>query len=379
MKKSPYLLFLLFPLYSIAQSVRITSGAHVVLTANVALTLTNMSLRNDGSLTSGSSASVYLAGGNPVTITGTGTTSFSNLVLVRNGGNSGNVSLNQNIVVQGNLGMNSGNLDLNSHIITLGPFGQILNEGDQSHLLDNNSGGRIRATRTVFANIPVNPGNVGAELTIFGSPGTSMGVFTIDRLYEINTIGEQESVIRGYNIASTTGSLPSGSTYRLRYFFRPEDLNGNDPGSLRLWAFDDPSGDFIELGADSSTSGWVQQDNITRLGQMTLAPDITGILPGGNSVHRDGQATSAGLRDSTATNSIRVFPNPTNGIFTLQLTRTSPGKASFDLYDAAGHLLQQRQIDCATGNNTFTWDLGAYASGIYYLLIDRRSIKIIRK
>lgn len=373
-------LLALLPLYSAAQSIHVMPGAHVVLTTNLAIRLNNMSLINDGSLTSSSSVNMYLSGGNPVNIGGSGTTVLSNLIMVRN---SGNVTLNQDITIQGNLGMNVGNLDLNGHLVTLGTSGQILGEGDLSQVLDNTGGGRIRATRVVFANTAVNPGNVGAELFIAGTSGSNMGVFTTERTYGANAIGEQESILRGYNIANTTGSLPSGTTYRLRYFYRTEDLNGNDPSQLKLWVFDVPSNDFVELGADSVGSNFVLENNVSRLGRMTLAPDITGIiLPGGNSVRRGSQTASASLSDSAAAAGIRVFPNPISDLFTLELTSTAPAKTQFSLYDPSGRLLQQRQVDCTTGINTFTWDLSGYASGIYYLVIKdahRRSIKIIKK
>jgi Secretion system C-terminal sorting domain len=63
---------------------------------------------------------------------------------------------------------------------------------------------------------------------------------------------------------------------------------------------------------------------------------------------------------------IKVYPNPTPGIFSLQLFLKNKGKVKTNLFDAAGKLLQVDELEY----NTFIskqYNIASLANGIYFL------------
>jgi hypothetical protein len=370
----------LLPFGATAQSMHITAGANLILTTNVAMKLNNISLVNDGNLAAAHSTNLYFTGTNALSIGGSSPTTFDNLLLSMGGGY---VTLNQSININGNLGLNGGNVDLNGHILNLGATGNLFNEWDMAQVVDNSGGGKVTVTRPVMANTAINPGNIGAELLIPGTSGSNLGNYTIDRSYLSSSIGSQQSILRSYAISNGTGSLPAGITYRLRFSYMGSILDGDDPSQLRLWAYNNPSGAFVMLGADSNNLyKWLEKDGIAQLGLFTLCPDPTGgiTLPGGNSVKSTG--SSINPNSPAITFSVRAYPNPAHDQFTLELLSPSEKQVQVCLYDRAGHLLRQKEIYCTTGTNHVDWDLSGYAAGAYYLSVKgtaTKNIVVIRK
>ena len=373
-------LIALLPFGAAAQSIHITAGANLILTTNVAMKLNNISLVNDGNLTAAHSTNLYFTGTNALSIGGSSPTTFNNLLLSMGGGY---VTLNQSININGNLGLNGGNVDLNGHILDLGATGSLFNEWDMAQVVDNTGGGKVTVTRPVMANTAINPGNIGAELLMPGASGSNLGNFTIDRSYSSSTIGGQQSILRSYAISNGTGSLPAGTSYRLRFFYMGSILDGNDPSQLRLWASNNPSAAFVMLGADSNNLyKWLEKDDVAQLGLFTLCPDPSGgiTLPGGNSVKSTGSTIIP--NNPAITFSVRAYPNPAHDRFTLELLSPSEKQVQVGLYDRAGHLLQQKEIYCTAGTNDVDWDFGGYAAGAYYLSVKgpaTKNIVIIKK
>jgi Secretion system C-terminal sorting domain len=68
-----------------------------------------------------------------------------------------------------------------------------------------------------------------------------------------------------------------------------------------------------------------------------------------------------------STAELKVYPNPTNGAFSIQYAMLKKGKAVTVLYNAAGQLLQTDEFDY---KSFFLkkYDISKYANGQYYLL-----------
>lgn len=63
---------------------------------------------------------------------------------------------------------------------------------------------------------------------------------------------------------------------------------------------------------------------------------------------------------------IKIYPNPTSGIFSLQLSLINKGKIKTNLFDAAGKLLQADEFEYNTCINK-QYNIAGLANGTYFL------------
>jgi hypothetical protein len=63
--------------------------------------------------------------------------------------------------------------------------------------------------------------------------------------------------------------------------------------------------------------------------------------------------------------SISIFPNPSNGIFTLNVSTNRTDNYYLTIYNAAGQLVWQEQLSAFNGSRRLNIDLSGYASGLY--------------
>lgn len=76
--------------------------------------------------------------------------------------------------------------------------------------------------------------------------------------------------------------------------------------------------------------------------------------------------------------SIRVFPNPTQGLFTLQVSLLERDEPTVSLLDLTGRVLEVRQV-AATEHYEASWDVRAYPAGSYLLQVrGRRGVAVQR-
>jgi hypothetical protein len=76
---------------------------------------------------------------------------------------------------------------------------------------------------------------------------------------------------------------------------------------------------------------------------------------------------------------LSVFPNPTAGILTLNVTDEEASLLSYQLFDASGRLIDSKN----KLNSTTTISLEAYATGVYTLAVSRnnkqvKSFRVVR-
>jgi hypothetical protein len=78
--------------------------------------------------------------------------------------------------------------------------------------------------------------------------------------------------------------------------------------------------------------------------------------------------TTAGIEETAAENNITVFPNPTTGVFTLNLENTN-GNYIFQITDIKGQVLQAENVEVIGNTFNTQFDLSSYAKGMYFLRV----------
>jgi hypothetical protein len=79
-------------------------------------------------------------------------------------------------------------------------------------------------------------------------------------------------------------------------------------------------------------------------------------------------------KQKTKEEQLTVYPNPTNGAFTIESNAVN-NNSSFEIRDITGKVIQKGKL---SGNRT-TVDLSEYSSGIYLLRVGNQNIKLVRK
>jgi len=365
----------LLPFGASAQSLHITTGCKMVMAGGANLMLSNINFVNDGVLTAPVPSCVRFigAGNSGISIGGASTTSFALFQILR----PGDLTLNADIEVRSFLSLSQGRIQLNNHTLNLGTAGMILGENN-SNYITGTSGGSILATKNFVAASPANPGNIGLEITL--AAGTVGGTLTIERKHQSETVtpGGIQSIQRSYTV---TGTKVGQTNMKLRAFYTDPDIFDTDEAQMVFWTGN--AGGFQQIGKDSNntSANWVAKSGFTAGGHFVLANPNTG---GGATmgVHPGSQTTGVqGLTDpagASAVSSARVYPNPVHDQFVLELSGKAAKEVRIGLYDASGHLLQQKEWYCQIGKNTISWDLSGYGAGIYYLSIPDSGVKNIK-
>lgn len=70
---------------------------------------------------------------------------------------------------------------------------------------------------------------------------------------------------------------------------------------------------------------------------------------------------------SITSESLTVWPNPSNGKLVINITSSQPGKGQITLMDSKGSLVKLEQINLSTGENQITIDIKGLAKGLYHI------------
>ena len=85
-----------------------------------------------------------------------------------------------------------------------------------------------------------------------------------------------------------------------------------------------------------------------------------------------------GIKDLSLLGELSVFPNPTNGIVTLQIETEQAAKANIQIISMRGEVIYERQNINTLGFNE-QFDLSKYAKGIYYLRLISDEESVVKK
>ncbi|MFT6244347.1 MAG: hypothetical protein ACJA0U_001610 [Salibacteraceae bacterium] len=78
--------------------------------------------------------------------------------------------------------------------------------------------------------------------------------------------------------------------------------------------------------------------------------------------------------------SVLLHPNPTNGVFHIEMSLDLNSEIELIVFNNAGQLIQSRQLQGSNGNNVFVLDAQEWANGVYIVqLTETRTGEVVRK
>jgi len=80
-------------------------------------------------------------------------------------------------------------------------------------------------------------------------------------------------------------------------------------------------------------------------------------------------ARSMGILENSTRISCRIFPNPNNGIFQIEVTSKQPGKISIQIINLNGQIVLDEQLNNDNGQIIKSFDLRSQAKGVYQIRI----------
>jgi hypothetical protein len=72
-----------------------------------------------------------------------------------------------------------------------------------------------------------------------------------------------------------------------------------------------------------------------------------------------------------------VFPNPTRGQITMLLSAPTNETVNIRVMDLAGRILETRQVNVLTGNNSIPFDLSKQAKGQYLIQVGEKTVRVV--
>jgi hypothetical protein len=348
------------PLFSYAQGLHILAGAQWVVNGGPTLVLNNAGLSNDGSFTAGSGTVLFT--GDSVTgrtfVGGDQPVNFYNLVINKS---SNDVQLNNHAAVSDSIIMQRGNLQLNNYTLDLGSTGRIEGERDSCRITGA-EGGLVTVSAILRSPRAVNPGNIGVEVTSEADLETTL--IQRGNVQQTNAHG-WTSIQRYFDISPTANTdLPA----TLRFFYLDSELADKIKEQLVVFSSGGEGANWTQWGKDAAdpVQNWVAKANINQWRRFTLS------IPEKN----------VSATNTSATQSIQLYPNPSNDLFIVAFNSEKGGEQVFSLYDEMGQLLEQRIVTAMAGANTISWNIGKYAAGVYFLSVGGlpgKTIKIVKQ
>ena len=77
--------------------------------------------------------------------------------------------------------------------------------------------------------------------------------------------------------------------------------------------------------------------------------------------------TVMGITESIASSTISIYPNPTDGIFTIEFTTKTAIDVSFSVLNVLGQEIALNKTKATVGVNKQQFDLSGFAKGVYTL------------
>lgn len=93
-------------------------------------------------------------------------------------------------------------------------------------------------------------------------------------------------------------------------------------------------------------------------------------------VYNDGVSLGVSLEDLTS--SLRVYPNPNNGIFTLEVQNKVSANLNISVINIQGQTIYQNRVESVLSHNE-TIDLTTFAKGMYFLKVNNKVTKLLVK
>jgi len=168
--------------------------------------------------------------------------------------------------------------------------------------------------------------------------------------------------------------------FKIYYQYKP---NGNDTAVFRVSLVNQRNliaGGIFKTNVSTGTSGW-QQATINMTYINSLTPDTMWVLISSSSLEKNPKAGSIlWLDDASVTlptgveelmsaeNSIEIYPNPSNGVFTIQSIASNDEPQFVELYNMLGEKIHTSE---KSKLSAYTVDLSHQSKGVYFVRVYR--------
>ncbi len=171
---------------------------------------------------------------------------------------------------------------------------------------------------------------------------------------EANNAGGTDKKFFNLNIdAAPVANYVYSVTLNVAYF---QDQSLNSPSSY-LWDFGD---------GNTSTSP-SPQNTYTNPGKYEVTLTVTNVC--GSNVYKDSVEikTGVGLNEALLS-AVRIFPNPNNGVFSLEIPASLSGKVTVAISEMGGKRILESK-STVSGGEELAFDISDLADGVYLLTI----------
>ena len=213
---------------------------------------------------------------------------------------------------------------------------------------------------------------------------TTYNAYTSDDIYKLPTeataVWEHQSGSGGiaYENGANTGFIPlaavtvTGTTYLVTV------TNGIGGGDYK-------AGDVVTITANAPPAGqqfkeWTTTPDLTfTSGTSETSPTATFTMPAEAVTATATFEVETGIVGATHALSLRVYPNPTAGKFTILDFRFDDLRVDdlqIEIYDVVGSLLQSKIVNL---QSEIAVDISHLAAGLYFLKIDGKMFKVVKE
>ena len=265
---------------------------------------------------------------------------------------SGNLALDQDIMLSGNVTLTQGGLDLNGRTLHLSATSSLVGENDSKYVFGVS--GQIVISLPINAPSSLNVANLGAVITSSANLGTT----TIIRSHEIQTGNGFEGIERYYEIFPANNSNLNAN---LEFRYLTHEMNGQNENQFVLYRSDN-GGVTWEWGGGTvnPAANNVLLTGIGSFARWTVSNKDTNPISGLEEI-----SGPSGL--------FAVYPNPAqvDGPISLGLIRA--GDYRLEVIDAQGKVLSQTEFSSSGPADIMDFQTGVRIPGMYFLLIRERS------
>jgi gliding motility-associated-like protein len=273
MKKITLFILSLFVVNTIFTQVFTISSGTVSMGASSTLTLEETSLSNNGSFKGKNGSVINAKTSDKISLKGSNPIQFHTLNA------QGNIDLETDLSLEGNLILNSGLMNLNNSELYLG--GQLIGENNSKYIYTEGTGEIVKII-DLEANQKSDLGFIGLEVTAFENIPRA----EFRRGHSLQSNGTQYSVSRYFNLPASEDILSVSFNYL------NNEIKELDPENLSAFIYINNRWQPVSSIIDPQRPNYIQANLITGAKMVTLfesLPDEEIIIPGGISPNNDGQ------------------------------------------------------------------------------------------
>jgi hypothetical protein len=136
-------------------------------------------------------------------------------------------------------------------------------------------------------------------------------------------------------------------------------------GQKKTFSFSAKIPTYIYKFEEIATIAWIQDDGGKKIQQAAYSPDA---YIGPNSIEK-----------VKVNNSIDVYPNPNNGLFTAYFNATSIDNYTVKISNTLGQVVFQETLNNFSGNYSKQMDVSAFGKGVYMMSVSGSKNETIKK